>query len=112
LGFFARVSLDDPDPRAYGATLKRGEPVVVEDVTKSELFAGTPALEIFRAAGVCALQSTPLTSRDGAFMGMLTTLYRSPHEFDERDSQLLDLLARQAAAAIERTRDEETGRRT
>jgi len=40
--------------------MQRGERVVVEDVTTSPVFAGTAALDVVLAAGVRAVQSTPL----------------------------------------------------
>ena len=108
LDFFAQVALDDPT--ALGAAMKRGERVTVEDLTKSEIFAGTPALDVLLAAGVRAFQSTPLMSRSGALIGMLSTHYRSPGRPEERDLRVLDLLARQAADAIERNGNEEMRR--
>src|SRR3974390_1889561 len=48
-----------------GIALERGERVIVEDVERSPIFIGTPALEIQLQAGVRAVQSTPLVSRSG-----------------------------------------------
>jgi PAS domain S-box-containing protein len=108
LDYFAHVALDDPT--ALGVAMRRGERVIVEDVTKSEIFAGTPALDVLIAAGVRAFQSTPLMSRSGALIGLLSTHYRSPGRPQERDLRVLDLLGRQAADAIERSGNEETRR--
>ena len=55
-------------------------------------------------AGVRAVQSTPLCSRSGILVGMLNTHYGAPHQFDQRESRILDLLVRQAADLIERSR--------
>ena len=87
--------------------MHRGERVVIEDVTKSEIFAGTPALDVLLAAGVRGVQSTPLVGRSGALVGMLSTHYRIPKRPANRDLALLDLLARQAADGIERIQIEE-----
>jgi len=108
LDFFAHVALDDPT--ALGESMRRGERVTVEDVTKSDIFAGTPAFDVLRAAGVRAFQSTPLMSRSGTLIGTLSTHYRSPGLPQERDLRVLDLLARQAADAIERNGSEEMRR--
>jgi PAS domain S-box-containing protein len=89
-----------------GTALERGERVIVEDVEQSPIFAGAPALEIQLKAGVRAVQSTPLVSRSGTIIGILSTHYRLPQRPDDRMLQLLDLLARQAAEIIERTRTE------
>src|SRR5262249_60907234 len=69
--------------------------------------AGTDALDVVLRAGVGAVQSTPLITRSGGFIGMFSTHYRSTRHFSERDLRLLDMLARQAADAIERQRSEE-----
>jgi two-component system CheB/CheR fusion protein len=81
--------------------------VVIENITNSTVFAGTPALDVLLSAGVRAVQSTPLVNRVGRIVGMLSTHYRTPRVPAERDLGLLDLLARQAADWIERARAEE-----
>ena len=90
-----------------GTALERGGREIVEDVTQSPIFVGTPALDVQLAAGVRAIQSTPLVSRSGKVLGMFSTHFRSPHRPDERSLRLLDLLARQAADIIERAQTEE-----
>ncbi len=94
-----------------GTALERGGRVVVEDVTASSIFAGKPILDAVLSAGIRAAQSTPLICRDGRLVGMLSTHYRTPHLPSEQDLHLLDLLARQAADWIERTRAEGEVRR-
>ncbi|HEU5310807.1 MAG TPA: GAF domain-containing sensor histidine kinase, partial [Candidatus Eisenbacteria bacterium] len=56
--------------------------------------------------GIRSVQSTPLLTRDGALIGMMSTHWRIPHEPSERDLQLFDVLARQVADLIERIRAE------
>ncbi len=92
---------------ACGSALQKGERVIVEDVALSPVFSGTPALDAMLAAGSRAVQSTPLVSRAGRVLGMFSTHYRRPRRPSERELQLLDLLARQAADLIERKRGEE-----
>ncbi len=87
-----------------GEATRRGERVVVEDVEASPLFAGTPSLPVLRAAGVRAVQSTPLICREGKLLGILTTHWGVPYVPDEHDLWRVDLLARQAADMIEHTR--------
>jgi len=87
---------------ACGTALQRGERVIIEDVEQSPVFAGTPALDIERRAGVRAVQSTPLISRKGTLLGMFSTHFSRPHKPDDHQLRLLDLLARQAADIIER----------
>ncbi|HEV3444201.1 MAG TPA: PAS domain S-box protein [Gemmataceae bacterium] len=92
---------------ACGTAMHKGARVVVEDVTTSPLFVGTPALDVLTGAGVRAVQSTPLVARSGQLVGMLSTHYRTPRVPADRDLHVLDLLARQAADWIERTQSEE-----
>lgn len=89
---------------ACGTALKEGRRVIVEDVERSPIFRGKPALDIQRRAGVRAVQSTPLVSRSGKILGMFSTHYKTPHTPDARILSLLDILARQAADMIERKR--------
>jgi two-component system CheB/CheR fusion protein len=90
-----------------GAAMKRGERVVVEDVSRSEIFRDSPALDVLVSAGVRAVQSTPLISRSGTLVGILSTHYRTVRRPADRDLGLLDLIARQVADGIERTQIEE-----
>ncbi len=89
-----------------GTALQQGERVIVEDVEQSPIFAGTPALDMQRKAGVRAVQSTPLVSRSGRTVGMFSTHSRKPGGLDDRKLRLLDLLARQAADIIEHSQNE------
>jgi len=90
-----------------GSALERGERVIVEDITQSPIFVGTPALDVQLVAGVRAVQSTPLVSRSSRLLGVFSTHFRTPHRPDERVLRLLDLLARQTTDIIERAQSEE-----
>jgi len=87
--------------------LRRGERVVVADVGDWPPIRGTPAAAEYRQAGIVAVQSTPLLSRSGELLGMISTHWREPHLPEERELRMLDLLARQAADVIERKGAEE-----
>jgi len=100
LRFFASVAVDENS--ACAAALASGRRIIVEDVTKSEIFAGQPALAVMVQAGARAVQSTPLVSSAGVTLGMISTHFRRPHRLDDRELQLIDLLARQAANYLER----------
>lgn len=84
-----------------GTALTMGERVIVEDVEHSPIFVGTPALDIQLRAGVRAVQSTPLVSRHGAWLGMFSTHYRRPYRPGARILLRLDQLARQVADIID-----------
>ena len=87
-----------------GAAMQRWERVIVEDVEISSLFVGTPSLDVMRKAGVRAVQSTPIVSRIGELLGILTTQWDVPYSPNEHDLWRIDLLVRQAADMIEQTR--------
>ncbi len=82
--------------------LETGQRVIVEDITKSPIFVDTPALQAQLAAGVRAVQSTPLIGRSGKVLGMISTHFNSPHWPDKRTLTLLDILVRQTTDIIER----------
>ena len=98
LDFFASA---ESQASVCGEATKRGERVVVSDVEMSSLFMETPSLAILREAGVRAVQSTPMMSRTGKLLGILTTQWGVPYVPDEHDLWRIDLLARQAADLIE-----------
>ena len=100
LRFFGSVAVDEKS--ACAAALASGRRIIVEDVTKSAIFASHPARAVMVQAGVQAVQSTPLVSSAGVTLGMISTHFRRPHRPDDRELQLIDLLARQAANYLER----------
>lgn len=91
----------------WSSAMYEASRLVTEDVETSPIFAGSEALDVMRAAGVRAVQSTPLLDRSGRLVGTLSTHYRSPRVPSDRDLRLLDLLARQAADWVARTHAEE-----
>ena len=104
LDFFTRVDAQINGARAAPAIRER---VIVEDVTTSPMFADSASLPVLLAAGVRALQSTPLLDRAGRFLGLISTHYRAPRRFAETELVWLDMLARHAADVIERQRADE-----
>jgi len=98
-GFWQWVRFDSQS--TCGAALRTGERVVVPDVEACAFMAGTEDLRLYRQAGIRAVQTTPLLSRNGNMVGMLSTHWRVAHEPPERALRLLDIVARQAADLIE-----------
>ena len=90
-----------------GIALRDNARVMVADVEECELMAGTEDLVEYRRSGLRAVQSTPLRSRTGRPLGMISTHWNAPHTPTEEDFRLFDVLARQAADLVERTRAEE-----
>ena len=98
--FFARVQAHTGS--ACGAALQAGQRVVVPDVAASEIIAADASVvEVFRQSGIRAVQSTPITSRSGRMLGMISSHWRRPHQPAEQGLRLLDVLVRQAADFIE-----------
>lgn len=85
--------------------------VMVEDIAKSEVFAGKEAAQILLKAGVRALQATPLVSSSGHLLGVISTHFSEPRALDVREQRLMDLLARQISDHIERLQSEEAAAR-
>jgi PAS domain S-box-containing protein len=102
--FWERVQLKSASD--CGAALPVGQRVMVPDVEASDFMAGTAELHAYRQSGIRAVQSTPLISRSGELLGMISTHWREPHRPTERAFRLFDVLARQAADLIERTQVE------
>src|SRR5262249_20228547 len=74
--------------------------------------ADSADLQEYRRSGIRAVQSTPLMSRSGRMIGMISTHWRRPHRPTERELGRLDLLARQAAEPIQRGQAEAALRRS
>jgi PAS domain S-box-containing protein len=85
-----------------GSALKRGERIIVTDVWKESYPEGSKSLDHFRLSGIRSVQSTPLVSRDGSVIGMISTHWQGRHVPQERDFAMFDVLARQAADVVER----------
>jgi signal transduction histidine kinase/CheY-like chemotaxis protein len=85
-----------------GRALRSALRVAIEDVQADAEYAAH--LEAASKAGYRSVQSTPLLSRDGKPLGMLSTHFRLPRQPDEHQFRILDLYARQAAEFIEHLR--------
>ncbi|HET9385467.1 MAG TPA: PAS domain S-box protein [Gemmatimonadales bacterium] len=103
--FWQRVTADASS--TCGRALRDNERVLVTDIDACEYLTGTQEQQEYRRLGVRAVQSTPLRSRGGKRLGMLSTHWRTPHAPTENDFSLFDVLARQAANLIERVREGE-----
>lgn len=98
--YWKTVRLDSTSScAAAGCT---GERFIIEDTEQYALIAGTPNLEEYRLSGIRSMQSTPLISRTGKLLGMVSTHWRQPHRPSANESNAFDVLARQAADFMER----------
>jgi signal transduction histidine kinase/CheY-like chemotaxis protein len=90
-----------------GQALRKGRRVITPDVRSCPSIEGTEDLAVYDRTGIRAVQSTPLLSRSGQLVGMISTHWGRVHEPSDRDLCLFDILARQAADLIERKQAED-----
>jgi PAS domain S-box-containing protein len=93
----ASVSVDSGEVCARAA--KQRKRVIVEDVQTDPQFASHRT--VAAAAGYRGVQSTPIMSRSGELLGVLSTHFRDPQRPSERALRMIDLYARQAAEVLE-----------
>ncbi|HZP36498.1 MAG TPA: ATP-binding protein [Methylomirabilota bacterium] len=86
----------------WAAAFVRRQPVVVPDVATDPAFAA--AREAAVRAGFRSCHSTPLLTRGGEIIGVLSLFFANPRRPPERELRLMDLYARIAADAIENAR--------
>ncbi len=91
------------DTTSCGVALDQKKRMIVPDTEAWELAAGTRDLAEYRRSGIRSMQSTPLISRAGEVVGVISTHWREPYRPTERELRLLDVLARQAADLVERS---------
>lgn len=108
--FLDYFNLVDQDTAAWGLALQRRARVIVENALTDPCFAGH--LPVVTTEAFRSMQSTPLVSRRGEVLGVLSTHFREPRQLSARELRLLDLYARQAAELIERRQAEERLRRS
>lgn len=83
-----------------GIAFKERQRVIVADVSDPAWGLTQEGIACYKLSGLVAVQSTPLVSRDGRLLGMLSTHWRGSHEPAERDLAQFDVLARQAAVVL------------
>jgi GAF domain-containing protein len=97
LKVFARVKADDGS--ACARALNARSAIIVEDLEKDQAFPPFGRAAVLDA-GVRAVQSLPLISTSGAFVGMLSTHFSAVHRPSDDERARLDSLATIAANAI------------
>jgi len=103
--YWSQVGADSAS--SYAMALGIHERIILPDVLASKALRDSPDLQIFLQNGIRAVQTTPLISRSGKLLGMLSTHWQSPHDPTSHELRALDLLARQAADLIDRKWAEE-----
>lgn len=87
-----------------GAARTERQRLIIEDAATFPGLVGTADGAATAASGVAAAQSTPMVSRNGEMIGMLSTQFREPHRPTDDELRLIDLLAWTAAEYISRHR--------
>ena len=101
----ASIQVRDPVSDELKLAAQRGfAPAVVDHFASVRPNTESSDREAMRAAGVLAIQTTPLGSRSGKVVGLLSTYFRRVHQLPSHSLKLLELLALQCADAIERAR--------
>lgn len=105
--FLDYFSVVDDDGTACGRAASQRSQTVITDVTSDPGF--TEHREIAAAAGFRAVQSTPLTGRDGTLVGVISTHYPRPYRPPDRELRLIeryaDLIGQSAAQPAPARRD-------
>jgi len=95
-----QLALDHDSPCARAR--RSGSRVIVEDVEND--LESAHHRTVAGAAGYRAMQCTPLVSRDGELLGVVSTQFPKPHRPSEHELRLLDLYLVHATDTIERIR--------
>src|SRR5262249_17248088 len=100
LSTFRCVTLDSGS--ACGRAIRTHAPVVIADVLRDNEFA--PYLQVALENGFRAVQSTPLVSSSGAFLGVVSTHFPLPHRPSDREMLAIARLSEVTANALIRQR--------
>jgi GAF domain-containing protein len=85
-----------------GIALRTSQRVVAPDIAVCDFMAHSEDQQVYLQTGIQACQTTPLVTRSGNIVGMISTHWRMPHQPSENDLILFDILAREAADLIQR----------
>ena len=100
LTFFKKATIGGGS--ACARALRGRQPIIVEDVMSDVAFASCQTIAC--STGFRAVQSTPMVSSSGAFVGVLSTHFPSPHKPSDMTMAALKALAGATANAIIRGR--------
>ena len=103
LDFFQHVNASD-SLSVCGRSLRERR-AIISDVMLDEDLA--PWRHVAERVGFRSLQSTPIISSSGALIGVVSTHFPVPHEPTEREMNAVRSLAKLAANAIVRVRNDE-----
>lgn len=96
--FLEHFSVVDDDLVVYGRAARDGVQVVVTDVITDPGYA--PHRGVAAAAGIRAIQATPLADHNGRVVGGVSTHFRRAHRLTQPDLRLLEVFADLAAELL------------
>ncbi|MGB4397935.1 MAG: GAF domain-containing protein [Daejeonella sp.] len=83
--------------------LKTRRRVIIHDHRTADFMKDSPTLSVFIEAGILSAQSTPIYSRTGVLLGMISTHWNTPYTPQQYQLDLIDILAKHAADLLELT---------
>ena len=92
-----------------GIALRDRQRVVASDIAGCDFMAGSGDQQVYLQTGIHSCQTTPLITRTGNLVGMISTHWRTRHQPSENDLSQFDILARQVADLVEHSRSSEPG---
>ena len=104
---FLQHFAEDGCAATCGAAQRGRQRVILEDLRQEPTLRNTQDLLISEAEGIRAVVSTPLITRNGHLLGVLSNHYGAPYQPPKHELRYIDLLARMAADVIERSRTEQ-----
>lgn len=105
---FEETRIDDYPVLAEA--IRNGETLAISDILNDPRFVDPQYPQVAGVLGFRAAQFSPLVSRDGTVLGVLSTQFSQPHDLSEQDFQRLALFVRQATDFLERCRADEVRR--
>lgn len=87
-----------------GTSAHTGSPVIVSDIATDPLWADFRKLALSHNLHSC--WSMPIRAADGRVLGTFANYYREPRKPSERDLEVIGMVSRTAAIAIERSQNE------
>ena len=90
------------DKTSCAIAMKEHKHIIIPDVESCDFLDGADVLEVYRMSNIRSVQSTPLISRSGEIVGMISNYWKKVHQPSERDFAMLEVITRQAADLLER----------
>ncbi len=78
----------------------------IPDIEQWEAIKSSPDYAAYCRSGIRAVQTTPLLSRTGRLLGMLSTHWKEPYSPSDGELRVFDILARQVADFLEASGNE------